>query len=464
MTGLRPRSTTSAPRRRGRPHRRPMRARHANAARGAGWLRASGSRPVGSGLPEGASIEGDLPSYRRGTGFAKGQARTRHAPSIHLRRGPAACTGRPRAPAIWPVATAARKRRPSATRRSSPPKRGSACSSGSPRSARRSRISCSPAVTLSSATICSSSWRSRGAWGSGSRSRRARHRCSPRTRSALIKAAGVDAISLSLDGHDAAHHDAIRGIAGTYERTLTAARIAREVSLPFQVNTLVCEETIDGLPAIHEQVVEMGAARWSLFFLVTVGRGHVLRPITPERAEQPCSSGSPASRSSEWRPGRSSLIITTTEAPQLRRVVAEELRRANAPRRPRLAPTPAPAPKRLAAIPPARPPTPTTAPGSATEMASSSSRTPARSAPRASSKSRQATSARTTSSMSIAAPLCSASCASPTRSAVGADGASTASRAAAPGRARIPPRATRSAKTPCARTSPRPCLCPSRQK
>ena len=141
-----------------------------------------------------------------------------------------------------------------------------------------------------------------------------------------IKAAGVDAISLSLDGPDAERHDAIRGVPGTYERTLAAARVAREVSLPFQVNTLVCEETIDGLPAIHEQVVALGAARWSLFFLVTVGRGHVLRPITPERAEQLLEWVAGLARQRMARPGRSGLIITTTEAPQIRRVVAEQRR------------------------------------------------------------------------------------------------------------------------------------------
>lgn len=136
-----------------------------------------------------------------------------------------------------------------------------------------------------------------------------------------IKAAGVDAISLSLDGATAEHHDAIRGIKGTYDRTLEAARIARDVELPFQVNTLVCAETVDDLPSIHEQVVAMGAARWSLFFLVTVGRGEVLQPISAERAEAVL----------QWiagmtsRPGRpGGLVITTTEAPQLRRVVQQQ--------------------------------------------------------------------------------------------------------------------------------------------
>src|SRR5437660_37348 len=55
-----------------------------------------------------------------------------------------------------------------------------------------------------------------------------------------LRAAGIDAISLSLDGSTAERHDAIRAVAGTYERTLEAARIARETGLPFQINTLVC--------------------------------------------------------------------------------------------------------------------------------------------------------------------------------------------------------------------------------
>lgn len=137
-----------------------------------------------------------------------------------------------------------------------------------------------------------------------------------------IRDAGVDAISLSLDGSNAERHDAIRGIHGTYERTLAAARAARDHELPFQVNTLVCEETVDDLPEIYAQVVAMGAARWSLFFLVTVGRGEVLAPISPERAESLL----------EWvstlggRPGSGKPVVTTTEAPHLRRITSQRRR------------------------------------------------------------------------------------------------------------------------------------------
>ncbi|MGE0445557.1 MAG: radical SAM protein [Vicinamibacterales bacterium] len=124
---------------------------------------------------------------------------------------------------------------------------------------------------------------------------------------------GVSAISLSLDGSTAARHDALRGVPGTFERTLAAAGIAADCGLPFQINTLVCEDTVDDLPAILERVLAIGAARWSLFFLVEVGRGTVLRPVSAERAETVL----------EWiaalgRP--QGLVVTTTEAPQLRRL------------------------------------------------------------------------------------------------------------------------------------------------
>jgi radical SAM protein with 4Fe4S-binding SPASM domain len=134
-----------------------------------------------------------------------------------------------------------------------------------------------------------------------------------------LRRAGVDAISLSLDGSSAERHDAIRGIHGTYQRTLDAALIAREVGLPFQINTLVCEETVDDLPAIYEQVVQMGAARWSLFFLVTVGRGEMLAAISPRRAEAllewVAGLGGP--------PGSGRPVVTTTEAPHLRRIASQ---------------------------------------------------------------------------------------------------------------------------------------------
>jgi MoaA/NifB/PqqE/SkfB family radical SAM enzyme len=101
------------------------------------------------------------------------------------------------------------------------------------------------------------------------------------------------------------------------------------VGLPFQVNTLVSEETLDDLPAIHRLATDLGAARWSLFFLVAVGRGTMLKPITAEACErlfeQLLDLGGNGGDAKSTNVGP---IITTTEAPHFRRVVLERARRA----------------------------------------------------------------------------------------------------------------------------------------
>jgi len=135
-----------------------------------------------------------------------------------------------------------------------------------------------------------------------------------------LHAAGVEAISLSLDGSSPTRHDRLRGIDGTFERTRVAAATAREIGLPFQVNTLVCRDTGDDLPDIYDQAAALGAARWSLFFLVSVGRGQTLQPVTPPQAEAILS----------WAAalpvGPGHPVVTTTEAPQFRRVALQQQR------------------------------------------------------------------------------------------------------------------------------------------
>jgi MoaA/NifB/PqqE/SkfB family radical SAM enzyme len=132
-----------------------------------------------------------------------------------------------------------------------------------------------------------------------------------------FKAAGVEAISLSLDGATAEHHDTLRGVPGCFARTLAAGRAAAEAGLMVQVNTLVSAETLGDLPAIYDLAVDLAVARWSLFFLVAVGRGSVLSPIDADQTE----------RLMEWlvdRPRGPGLpVVTTTEAPHFRRVALQ---------------------------------------------------------------------------------------------------------------------------------------------
>ncbi|MBI3971518.1 MAG: TIGR04053 family radical SAM/SPASM domain-containing protein [Chloroflexi bacterium] len=100
-----------------------------------------------------------------------------------------------------------------------------------------------------------------------------------------LYAAGVRSLALSLDGSNPRRHDRIRGVAGSFARTIAAARWARAAGFSLQINTLVCAETAADLADIYGRVAGLDAGRWSVFFLVAVGRGAVLRPVDAYECE-----------------------------------------------------------------------------------------------------------------------------------------------------------------------------------
>ncbi len=131
--------------------------------------------------------------------------------------------------------------------------------------------------------------------------------------------AGLRRVALSIDGSTPEAHDEFRGEDESFESTVRAARAIRDAGIPLQINTTVCAETVDELPALRDLVTELGAVLWSVFFLVPVGRGTVLDPISPERAE----------RVMEWLLDVSETApfgVKTTEAPHYRRVALERKR------------------------------------------------------------------------------------------------------------------------------------------
>jgi MoaA/NifB/PqqE/SkfB family radical SAM enzyme len=125
----------------------------------------------------------------------------------------------------------------------------------------------------------------------------------------------VSAMSLSLDGSTPERHDAVRGVAGTFARTAKLGSDVVASGIPLQINTLVTADTIEDLPDIHRVVQEIGAERWSLFFLIKTGRGTQLRQITSEQCESVLTWA--LDRAHGQRP-----LVTTTEAPHYRRIAA----------------------------------------------------------------------------------------------------------------------------------------------
>ena len=139
---------------------------------------------------------------------------------------------------------------------------------------------------------------------------------------AKLKAHGVDSFGLSLDGSTAARHEAVRGVEGCFDWTIAAAKAAATLGVPIQINTLVSQETVDDLPAVYELLKkEFPVMRWSLFFLIEVGRGKVLQPISSERGEQLMNWIYDLSRTAPF-------AVATTEAPSYRRVALSRMREA----------------------------------------------------------------------------------------------------------------------------------------
>lgn len=92
-----------------------------------------------------------------------------------------------------------------------------------------------------------------------------------------MKESGIMRVSMSLDGKDVASHDSFRGVDGSFDSVMRAAKILTSVGLPFQINTTVTRLNVVDLGEIYELVKKIGAVAWHIFLLVPVGRGEGLK-------------------------------------------------------------------------------------------------------------------------------------------------------------------------------------------
>ena len=132
-----------------------------------------------------------------------------------------------------------------------------------------------------------------------------------------VQEAGVRSLGISLDGVDAATHDAFRGWEGSFRRTLEMLENARKLRLPVQVNTTITRRNVQQVDAIADLLAKQAVAMWSVFFLVPVGRGVEEERIEPEEYETVFGQ--------LWRHAqRQPYAVKTTEAPHYRRFVLQQ--------------------------------------------------------------------------------------------------------------------------------------------
>ena len=145
---------------------------------------------------------------------------------------------------------------------------------------------------------------------------------------AKLSRLGIRRMALSLDGPDETVHDRFRQQLGSYRWTVGGVRAAKDHGIAVQINTTVTRHSLELLPQIAERVAELGAAMWSVFFLVTVGRGRAADQLEAREYEEVFAFLYDLSQ-------RAPFAVRTTAAPHYRRFVlqrqaAEKVRRRSA--------------------------------------------------------------------------------------------------------------------------------------
>ena len=130
--------------------------------------------------------------------------------------------------------------------------------------------------------------------------------------------AGIQRISISIDGATAESHDRFRGVDGAFEGALQGIRFARQAGMAFQINTTITKTNLDQIPLIQQLAVDLGAVAHHIFLLVPTGRGKYIvdQEITAEEYE----------RTLNWfydQRGKTPLQLKATCAPHYYRILRQ---------------------------------------------------------------------------------------------------------------------------------------------
>lgn len=90
-------------------------------------------------------------------------------------------------------------------------------------------------------------------------------------RARAAKAAGLESASVSVDGL-AATHDALRGVAGSFESAMAAIRNLREARIPVSANSQIGRVSLREIPDLFERLIAEGIHSWQVQLTVAMGR------------------------------------------------------------------------------------------------------------------------------------------------------------------------------------------------
>ncbi|HLV65118.1 MAG TPA: TIGR04053 family radical SAM/SPASM domain-containing protein [Polyangiaceae bacterium] len=135
-----------------------------------------------------------------------------------------------------------------------------------------------------------------------------------------LAAAGLARLAISIDGPNAAVHDAFRGVSGSFADAERILQHAKACGIATQVNTSVHAGNIGRLREMAGLVERLGSVLWSVFYLVPTGRASAEMLPSPEAVEATLDELADIAEGVRF-------AVKTTAAPHYRRVLAQRKRR-----------------------------------------------------------------------------------------------------------------------------------------
>jgi radical SAM protein with 4Fe4S-binding SPASM domain len=83
--------------------------------------------------------------------------------------------------------------------------------------------------------------------------------------------AGLQAVSISIDGLEASH-DALRALKGSYAAAMNALKLVRASGMQATVNSQIGAQNFRDMPALYAQLLDEGIAAWQAQITVAMGR------------------------------------------------------------------------------------------------------------------------------------------------------------------------------------------------
>jgi AdoMet-dependent heme synthase len=136
-----------------------------------------------------------------------------------------------------------------------------------------------------------------------------------------MKAAGIQRISVSLDGATREQHDRFRGVEGAFDGALEGLRLARQAGIEFQINTTITKANLAQMPEIQTLAEDLGAVAHHIFLLVPTGRGKYIADQAIDAAEY--------EKALNWfydQREKTSLQLKATCAPHYYRILRQRAR------------------------------------------------------------------------------------------------------------------------------------------